>query len=487
MTATDDRQLWTGARPVDSALARMRAIVPGQAPGDAGTSEPDLVRAALAELPHDDQRLLWLKHVDRADDLAVAQHLRMPLGAVQRRLRQAERALSMSFAGVHARAAAGADGACQATQTALGDYVRHRVPAQRRRVLEEHLFGCQGCMRAFIDVREASWALRDAAPLLLAGGFGLAAAGPVVVGAMAASSSGAGGLAALGAVGGGVAVLRDGARHLLLGGSKTAVAVVASAVGLVVVGGVAAALVLGGGGAPAAAEPAPVTPPAAPVGPLAPAPSPSPSVPVATPPAVTPPPVVRQQPAARTAPAPRPAVPAPVDPTPPPPAPADPTPPAPPVVTPEPPTPSPSPTPTPTPPADPPSVPPAEPSPPVTTTTIDVTLPPAICSEGTQLVALLPFGVAASDLLSAWAVSVDGGEPLTAVTAHLDTRGLPSRGVHAWTNVAGLAPGTWVLLNRACEERTVTFTLTEPVPHGAEVTLVPAVAPPTGPQGARAS
>ena len=111
MTTLDEGRVQTGVRRIDAALTRMRTIVPGLAPGDPGSADPELVRSALASLEHDDQRLLWLKHVDAADDLTVAQAMSMPLGSVQRRLRQAERAMSQSFAAVHARAVAGSAGA----------------------------------------------------------------------------------------------------------------------------------------------------------------------------------------------------------------------------------------------------------------------------------------------------------------------------------------------------------------------------------------
>ena len=256
MTTLDDGRVHTGVRQIDAALDRMRSIVPGLAPGDPGSADPELVRSALASLEHDDQRLLWMKHVDAADDLAVAQAMSLPLGSVQRRLRKAERAMSQSFAAVHARAVAGTLGACSSTRGSLGDYVRHRVPAGQRRVLEEHLFGCQECMRAFIDIRQAGWTLRDAAPALLAGSAGLAAAGPVVLGAMAGTAGSGGLLAAAGGVGALLGSVRDrlvdGFRTLLGSGTKGALVLGSSAAGIVAVAVVAAAVALGGGTVPPA-------------------------------------------------------------------------------------------------------------------------------------------------------------------------------------------------------------------------------------------
>lgn len=253
MTTLEDDRVHTGVRRIDAALTRMRTIVPGLAPGDPGTADPELVRAALACLEHDDQRLLWLRHVDAADDLTIAKEMSVPLGSVQRRLRKAERAMSQNFAAVHARAVAESPGACTGTRRSLGDYVRHRVPAGRRRVLEEHLFGCQDCMRAFIDVRQVGWSLRDAAPVLLAGSAGLAAAGPVVLGAMAgASFSGLVAAGGLGGVGALVGTLRgrvaDGLRELAGSASRGALIAGGATVGVVGLAAVAAAFALGGTG-----------------------------------------------------------------------------------------------------------------------------------------------------------------------------------------------------------------------------------------------
>lgn len=46
---------------------------------------------------------------------------------------------------------------CDATRTALADYLRHRLLPGRRRRLEDHVVGCVACMRVFVDVRETAW------------------------------------------------------------------------------------------------------------------------------------------------------------------------------------------------------------------------------------------------------------------------------------------------------------------------------------------
>ena len=164
----------------------------------------DLVRSALADLPHDAQQIMWLKHVDGVSDTVIAHRLGIRRWSVSRTVAHAESQLSAALAAAHTRVlphgVAGQVGMdqCTATRSSLTDYTRHRVPARARRVLEQHLFSCAGCMRAFTDVRHSAWTLRDAAPALLAGGFGLSVAGSVVLGAAAPVAGGVGGLAATG-------------------------------------------------------------------------------------------------------------------------------------------------------------------------------------------------------------------------------------------------------------------------------------------------
>ncbi|MEU4365103.1 zf-HC2 domain-containing protein [Promicromonospora sp. NPDC023987] len=49
---------------------------------------------------------------------------------------------------------------CRTTRAALHDYLTRSLLPSRRRRVEAHLDGCAECTRAFIDVRETSWALR---------------------------------------------------------------------------------------------------------------------------------------------------------------------------------------------------------------------------------------------------------------------------------------------------------------------------------------
>lgn len=49
---------------------------------------------------------------------------------------------------------------CRSTRAAMHDYLGRDLPSRRARSLELHLDGCADCIRAFIDIREASWARR---------------------------------------------------------------------------------------------------------------------------------------------------------------------------------------------------------------------------------------------------------------------------------------------------------------------------------------
>lgn len=52
---------------------------------------------------------------------------------------------------------------CRSTRAAMHDYLARSLPPRRARRLEVHLDGCARCIRAFIDIREASWARRSPA------------------------------------------------------------------------------------------------------------------------------------------------------------------------------------------------------------------------------------------------------------------------------------------------------------------------------------
>ncbi|SKC58167.1 zf-HC2 domain-containing protein [Krasilnikoviella flava] len=277
MTAIHDGDAPARRGAVDDAIRRMRAAATADGrddgPGAAGTVDPAVLRTVLATLPHDDQRLLWDRHVVGRELAAIATELGMHARAVLRRLRQAEERLAAAFAAAHARAC---PPGCLDTRQSLHSYVRHRLSPPRRTVLEAHLFGCQGCMRAFIDVREAGWAVRDAGPLLLAGAAaGVAAGGavPVVVGALGAGTTGAGALVWSGPVGAALVTAGEWVRAIVLrlGQLGKGGLIGAGTVAGIAVAAVAVAMSGGGTGGPVAAPPAPAPTSSA----VAPAPAPS--------------------------------------------------------------------------------------------------------------------------------------------------------------------------------------------------------------------
>lgn len=51
---------------------------------------------------------------------------------------------------------------CRRTRAALHDYLNRNLQPRHQRRLETHLYGCDACIRAFIDIREVSWARRAA-------------------------------------------------------------------------------------------------------------------------------------------------------------------------------------------------------------------------------------------------------------------------------------------------------------------------------------
>ncbi|MFD6142702.1 zf-HC2 domain-containing protein [Promicromonospora sp. NPDC060271] len=64
-------------------------------------------------------------------------------------------------AGASPRAAHAVTGPeCRSTRAAMHDYLGRHLPPRRARRLELHLDGCAECIRAFIDIREVSWARR---------------------------------------------------------------------------------------------------------------------------------------------------------------------------------------------------------------------------------------------------------------------------------------------------------------------------------------
>jgi hypothetical protein len=61
----------------------------------------------------------------------------------------------------HVRAVNGPE--CRSTRAAMHDYLGRHLEPRRARRLETHLDTCAECIRAFIDIREASWTRRTVA------------------------------------------------------------------------------------------------------------------------------------------------------------------------------------------------------------------------------------------------------------------------------------------------------------------------------------
>lgn len=158
------------AHPVeDGTLAQMAPAVGGAELSAERAEDVKMLRSALAALADDDRRLLFDRHVhDRAvsaiaDDLGVRPH------AVTMRLRRAEERLAAGFAAAHAREVSEPE--CRTTRAAMHDYLKGRLLPRRQKRLEAHLDGCADCTRAFIDVREVSWMLRDVGPVIVVAGL----------------------------------------------------------------------------------------------------------------------------------------------------------------------------------------------------------------------------------------------------------------------------------------------------------------------------
>ncbi|MFJ3406074.1 zf-HC2 domain-containing protein [Promicromonospora sp. NPDC090134] len=223
------------ARPVeDDTLAALTPPVAGAELDAEREVDVSMLRSALSDLADDDRKILLDRHVrdlavaDIAGDLGVRPH------AVTMRLRRAEERLAGAFAAAHAQEVNEPE--CRTTRAAMHDYLKERLLPRRRARVEAHMDGCAECTRAFIDVREVSWMLRDLGQHLVAGAAATGALGAAVAGAAGAGAGAAG---------------AAGAPKPAFGKKEAAI-----------VAGVLAALAIGGGAAAMAAN-QPDDPPAA--------------------------------------------------------------------------------------------------------------------------------------------------------------------------------------------------------------------------------
>ncbi|WP_036958674.1 RNA polymerase sigma factor, partial [Promicromonospora kroppenstedtii] len=132
-------------------------------------ADVSMLRTALSDLADDDRKILLDRHVHDMAVTDIAGHLGVRPHAVTMRLRRAEERLAGAFAAAHAQDVNEPE--CRTTRAAMHDYLKGRLLPRRQRRLEVHMDGCGECTRAFIDVREVSWMLRDLGQHLIAGGL----------------------------------------------------------------------------------------------------------------------------------------------------------------------------------------------------------------------------------------------------------------------------------------------------------------------------
>ena len=174
------------AHPVeDDTLDRLTPPVAGAELDAERHTDVTMLRTALSDLADDDRDLLLERHVHDRAVTDIATNLGVRPHAVTMRLRRAEERLAGAFAAAHAQNVNEPE--CRTTRAAMHDYLKGRLLPRRQRRLEVHMDGCGECTRAFVDVREVSWMLRDLGQHLIAGGCGR----PARVGSGAAGAAGA--------------------------------------------------------------------------------------------------------------------------------------------------------------------------------------------------------------------------------------------------------------------------------------------------------
>ena len=120
-----------------------------------------MLRTALSDLAEDDRQVLFDRHVHDRAVIDIATGLGVRPHTVTIRLRRAEDRLAGSFATAQAHGVDEPE--CRSTRAAMHDYLKgHLLPGRQLR-LEVHMDGCTECTRAFVDVRDVSWVLRDLA------------------------------------------------------------------------------------------------------------------------------------------------------------------------------------------------------------------------------------------------------------------------------------------------------------------------------------
>jgi RNA polymerase sigma factor (sigma-70 family) len=182
------------AHPVeDDTLDRLTPPIAGAELDAERHADVSMLRTALSDLADDDRQILLERHVHDRAVADIATNLGVRPHAVTMRLRRAEERLAGAFAAAHAQGVNEPE--CRTTRAAMHDYLKGRLLPRRQQRLEVHMDGCPECTRAFVDVREVSWMLRDLGQHLVAGGWatGAVGTGAIGVGAVGAGAVGAGG------------------------------------------------------------------------------------------------------------------------------------------------------------------------------------------------------------------------------------------------------------------------------------------------------
>ncbi|MEV0953640.1 sigma-70 family RNA polymerase sigma factor [Promicromonospora sp. NPDC050249] len=267
------------AHPVeDDTLDRLTPPIAGAELDAERHADVTMLRTALSDLADDDRQLLLERHVHDRAVADIATHLGVRPHAVTMRLRRAEERLAGAFAAAHAQGVNEPE--CRTTRAAMHDYLKGRLLPRRQQRLEVHMDGCPECTRAFVDVREVSWMLRDLGQHLVAGGWATGAVGTGAIGVGAIGT---------GAVGTGGTAGASGAQPRSFGRKETAVA--AGVLAVLAVGAGAAALIANQGDEPPVQAVEEAGPPSLPGPPEPPAQERPPTIPPADPaprPATTP-------------------------------------------------------------------------------------------------------------------------------------------------------------------------------------------------------
>ncbi|MFI2363730.1 zf-HC2 domain-containing protein [Promicromonospora sp. NPDC019610] len=179
------------ARPVeDDTLELLTPPVAGTELGAERAADVSMLRSALSDLADEDRKILLDRHVHDMAVADIATGLGVRPHAVTMRLRRAEERLAGAFAAAHAQTVNEPE--CRTTRAAMHDYLKERLLPRRRARVEAHMDGCAECTRAFVDVREVSWMLRDLGQHLVAGAVATGALGAAVAGAAGAGAGAAG-------------------------------------------------------------------------------------------------------------------------------------------------------------------------------------------------------------------------------------------------------------------------------------------------------